>query len=121
MLRRAASIAIASTFLLAACARGIPPETSQDNTQPAAATPPTTSPRSSSAPAVPGLTVAPAEGEPKTGGQVVVGDIADVKTLNPILVNDPASEMVTSRIYASLLSVDPKTGEPRPNLAQKFD
>jgi peptide/nickel transport system substrate-binding protein len=74
-----------------------------------------------SAPGVPGPTIGATSGTPKPGGRVVVGDVADVKTLNPFLVNDPSSDMVTSRMYAALLSVDPKTGEPRPNLAEKFD
>jgi peptide/nickel transport system substrate-binding protein len=74
-----------------------------------------------SAPGVPGPTVAPTGGLAKPGGRVVVGDVGDIKSLSPILVNDPASDFVTSRIYASLLGVDPKTGESRPNLAAKFD
>jgi peptide/nickel transport system substrate-binding protein len=76
--------------------------------------------QATSAPGVPGPTLTPTL-IPKSGGQVVVGDIADIKTLNPLLANDPSSDMVTSRIYASLLSVDAKTGEPKPNLAEKFD
>jgi peptide/nickel transport system substrate-binding protein len=71
--------------------------------------------------AAPGPTLTPTPGQPKPGGRVVIGDTADVKTLNPVLVNDAASDVVTSRIYASLLSVDPETGQPKPNLAQKFD
>ncbi len=73
-----------------------------------------------SAPGVPALSLT-ATPTPRTGGQVMVGDVGDIKTLNPSLVNDAASDIVTSRIYASLLGVDPKTGEPKPNLAEKFD
>src|SRR5262249_3312602 len=71
-----------------------------------------------SAPGVPAPTIA---SQPKPGGRVIVGDISDVKTLNPVLVTDVSSDMVTSRIYAGLLNVDAKTGDVTPNLAEKYD
>jgi peptide/nickel transport system substrate-binding protein len=73
-----------------------------------------------SAPAVPGPNVA-STAEPKAGGRVILGDITDIKTLNPVLVSDVSSDVVTSRVFAGLLSVDAKTGEVQPNLAEKYD
>jgi peptide/nickel transport system substrate-binding protein len=70
---------------------------------------------------VPGPTILPALNKPQPGGSVVVGHVSDIKTLSPVLVNDAASDVVASRVYGSLLSVDPKTGEARPNLAEKFE
>ena len=120
------SILAAGVLGLAACAPASGPgATSQSGTPAAAGSDATQSGTpalvgQTSAPGVPGPSLTPTSA-PRTGGQVVVGDIGDVKTLNPFLVNDPTSDVVTSRIYASLLSVDPKTGEPKPNLAEKFD
>src|SRR5579864_1712784 len=72
-----------------------------------------------SAPAVPGPTIG--VGQPKPGGRVIVGDIADIKTLNPVLVSDVPSDIVASRLFTGLLTVDAKTGEVQPNLAEKYD
>jgi peptide/nickel transport system substrate-binding protein len=76
-------------------------------------------------PTLPGVPVPTVDttttGQPKPGGRVIVGDISDIKTLNPVLVTDVASDVVTSRIYASLLSVDASTGDVQPNLAEKYD
>jgi peptide/nickel transport system substrate-binding protein len=69
----------------------------------------------------PAPTVAPASGQPKTGGRVILGEFADAKTLNPVTVSDVPSDVVTSRIYAALITVDANTGEVAPALAQKFD
>ena len=41
----------------------------------------------------------------------------DVKTLNPMLANDVASATVTGRIYDGLVYADPRSGDPKPNLA----
>src|SRR5262249_39676962 len=65
-------------------------------------------------------TTAPAA-QPKQGGRIILGEFADAKTLNPVTVTDVPSDVVTNRIYASLLNVDPKTGESVANLAEKFD
>ncbi|MBV9576992.1 MAG: hypothetical protein JO057_00230, partial [Chloroflexi bacterium] len=100
------SIVTGAALLLVACAPSSAPTPASES--------------DTSAPAVPGLSLTPTP-QPTPGGRVVVGDMADIKTLNPILVSDGPSDIVTSRMYASLLSVDPKTGEPRPNLAEKFD
>jgi peptide/nickel transport system substrate-binding protein len=114
----------AGVLLLAAC--GPTPAPTPNSGQ--VATPPTTednqrrvTSQPTSAAAAPGPTLAAATNQPKSGGRLVVGDASDIKTLNPILVADPASEVVTSRIYAGLLSVDAKTGEVLPDLAEKYD
>ncbi len=59
----------------------------------------------------------------KVGGRVIYGSFADAKVLNPVLVNDTASRDVSDRIYGpgGLVLVDPKTGEPKPYVAEKFD
>lgn len=52
------------------------------------------------------------------GGRFVEGALTDIKTLQPVLVNDAPSATVTGRIYESLLQADPRTGEVGPNLAR---
>jgi len=47
---------------------------------------------------------------------MVEGGFGEVKTLQPVLVNDPVSANIVGRIYESLIQPDPKTGEPRPKL-----
>ncbi len=56
--------------------------------------------------------------KPQPGGRVIEGSFADVKVLNPVLVNDVPSSTVTARIYDSLIFADPKTGEVKPNLGK---
>jgi peptide/nickel transport system substrate-binding protein len=92
----------------AAPAANAPAATSAPAAQPAPAT---------KAPAAP----APAAGQAKPGGRIILGEFADAKTLNPVTVTDVPSDVVTSRIYSSLIAIDPKTGEVGPGLAEKFD
>jgi peptide/nickel transport system substrate-binding protein len=106
-------------MVLAACGPTTPTQSTQlTPTAPSVA--PTLVGQPSTAPGVPGPTVV-ATSLPRAGGRVVVGDTGDVKTLNPVLVTDQTSEVVTGRIYASLLSVDARTGEVQPDLAEKYD
>lgn len=128
-LRRAASVLAASTLLVAACgpsggaAPAAPTSASQAAT--ATATPsggnllsqPTAS---ASASAVPAATLAPSSAG-KPGGRVILGEFGDAKTLNPVTVTDVTSDVVTSRIYASLTRVDAKTGDTIPGLAEKLE
>ena len=121
---RIVSTLTASVLMLAACgpagqatptsapAANAPAPTSAPAAQPAPAT---------KAPAAPVPTTAPAAGQAKQGGRVILGEFADAKTLNPVTVTDVPSDVVTSRIYTGLISVDAKTGEVVPNLAEKFD
>src|SRR5215213_4486109 len=55
---------------------------------------------------------------PVSGGRLVVGAIADAKVLNPVLSSDVPSAEVWSRVYESLIKVDPQTGAPTPSLAE---
>jgi peptide/nickel transport system substrate-binding protein len=117
---RIVSTLTASMLMLSACgpagqatptaapAANAPAATSAPAAQPAPAT---------TAPAAP----APAAGQAKPGGRIILGEFADAKTLNPVTVTDVPSDVVTSRIYSSLIAIDPKTGEVGPGLAEKFD
>src|SRR5579864_488830 len=116
---RLISTLFASLFLVAACTPSSPGQTPPASTTNSNTTP-TLAGQPTSAPGVPVPTLAPSAG-PKPGGQVVVGEVADVKTLNPVLVADPSSEIVTNRIFAGLVNVDAQTGEVQPNLAEKYD
>ena len=69
----------------------------------------------------PSPTSGPAAGAPVMGGRLVVGAIADAKVLNPVLSSDVPSAEVWSRVYESLLKVDPQTGAPTPRLAEKYE
>lgn len=55
--------------------------------------------------------------KPQDGGRVIEATISDIATMQPVLVNDTASGRVTGLLYDVLITVDPKTGEPKPNLA----
>lgn len=52
------------------------------------------------------------------GGQIVEGSFVDAKTLQPVLSTDATSASITAKIYDSLIEVDAKTGEVRPNLGR---
>jgi peptide/nickel transport system substrate-binding protein len=110
------SLVTAGLLLLAGCSPSAPAQTTPE---PLSAPPLTGQP--TSAPAVPAPTLTLGASQPKSGGRVVVGDIADVKTLNPVLVSDPASDVVTSRMFAGLVSVDARSGAVGPELAEKFE
>jgi peptide/nickel transport system substrate-binding protein len=58
---------------------------------------------------------------PVKGGRAVTGAIADAKVLNPVLSSDVPSAEVWSRVYESLVRVDPQSGQPVPRLAQSFE
>jgi peptide/nickel transport system substrate-binding protein len=123
MRMRWASVLLATLLVMAACGPGTQPAPNPSgNPTPAAAltSAPAQGGQATIAPGVPVPTVAPNVAA-KSGGRVILGDITDVKTLNPVVVADVASDVVTSRIYASLLSVDAATGDVVPNLAEKYD
>ncbi len=127
---RVVSTLAASLVVLAACgpAGGAAPRSASASatptTAPVAANPtaavaePTEGVNPTAAP-VP--TITPAAGQPKPGGRVIWGDLADVKTLNPVTATDASSNEAINRIYAGLLAVNAQTGEVRPNLAETFD
>jgi len=60
---------------------------------------------------------ASATAKPDQGGRVIEGSATDFATAQPVLSNDTSSGRVTSLIYDSLIVQDPKTGEPKPNMA----
>ena len=70
------------------------------------------------APNTQGGTSAAPDTKPVAGGRFIEGSFADIKTLQPVLVNDVPSSTVTSRIYEALVQADPKTGEIKPNLGK---
>ncbi len=51
---------------------------------------------------------------PVPGGRVIVGTFSDIQRLNPSTSNDNVSTFVSSKIYDPLLTIDAKTGEPKP-------
>ena len=121
MIQRVTSILAISVLLLAACGPAVSPTApAPAPTSAAPASAPTLGGQPTNAPAVPGPTVA-ATGQPKPGGRVILGDISDIKTMNPVLVTDVPSDLVSSRLFTGLLRVDAKTGEVQPNLAEKYD
>lgn len=100
--------------VLAACAPQAPAAPTQappaaPATQPAAGAP----------------TTAPAPGTPagqvRRGGTVTEVGFGDIKTLNPVLVDDTASDNISSKIFESMVDVDPKTGEPIPWVAESWN
>ncbi|MEA2662069.1 MAG: peptide/nickel transport system substrate-binding protein [Chloroflexota bacterium] len=54
---------------------------------------------------------------PQQGGRVIEATISDIATMQPVLVNDTASQRITQLLYDDLIQVDYKTGEPQPRLA----
>jgi len=57
----------------------------------------------------------------KKGGSLVEGGASDIRTMNPVLVSDTISGLVTDLIYDGLVYVDPDTLQPMPNLATKWE
>jgi peptide/nickel transport system substrate-binding protein len=68
-----------------------------------------------------GASTASSAGQPTVGGRVILGDASDSKTLQPVLSTDTSSSLVWSRIYETLIDVDPKTGAPVGRLAEKWE
>src|SRR5919197_3532128 len=121
---RIVSTVTASMLVLSACgpAGQATPTSAPAANAPAATSAPAAQPApATQATAAPKPTVAPAAGQAKPGGRVILGEFADAKTLNPVTVTDVPSDVVTTRIYSALLSVDAKTGDVGPNLAEKWD
>ncbi len=54
------------------------------------------------------------------GGTIVYGAAADAKSLNPFLITDANSRIVSNLIFESLVTADAKTGAPRPLLAESW-
>jgi len=56
----------------------------------------------------------------KKGGSLIEGGTSDIRTFNPLLVNDTTSGLVTELLYDGLVYIDPDTLQPIPNLATKW-
>ena len=69
----------------------------------------------------PGTSPGASAGQAQKGGRVIFGDFADAKVLQPVFSNDVPSSDVTGLIYPRLLGVDPNSGQPVPELAEKWD
>jgi peptide/nickel transport system substrate-binding protein len=120
---RIVSTLTASLLVLSACGpatQGTTPSAPPPTSAPVATSAPAPAAKPTTAPAVPAPTAAIA-GQAKPGGRIILGEFADAKTLNPVTVTDVPSDVVVSRIYTALISVDPKTGDVQPNLAEKWD
>jgi peptide/nickel transport system substrate-binding protein len=121
-MRRLASMLAASLLVLSACS---PTSPAAPTSAPAATSAPSTTTASIAAaqpttpPAVPAPILSTST-QQKQGGRVIMADFADAKTLNPVTVTDVPSDVVTSRLYAALLSVNAKTSEVVPSLAETF-
>jgi len=44
----------------------------------------------------------------------------DARTLNPILIGDPVSDSIARLFFSGLITLDPKTGNPLPDLAEAW-
>ncbi|HEX8967593.1 MAG TPA: ABC transporter substrate-binding protein [Chloroflexota bacterium] len=120
---RIASTLAASLLVVSACGpatQNTPPSAPAATNAPAPTTGQAGAAQATSKPAAPAPTVATA-GQPKPGGRIILGEFADAKTLNPVTVTDVPSDVVTSRVYTSLVIADAKTGDVSPNLADKWD
>ncbi|HET8569036.1 MAG TPA: ABC transporter substrate-binding protein, partial [Candidatus Limnocylindria bacterium] len=56
--------------------------------------------------------------KPVRGGRVITAGIADIRTMQPILVSETASGSITRLIYDGLIQANPKSGQPEPNMAK---
>ncbi len=64
----------------------------------------------------------PATGQqPVPGSRITEGGLIEPRTLNPIFVADPVSEEISHLVFNGLVYVDPKSGEPQPDLAQSWE
>lgn len=54
-------------------------------------------------------------------GQLVEGGLHEPRTLNPLFVADPISEQLSFLLFNGLVTVDPTTGAPQPELAESWN
>jgi peptide/nickel transport system substrate-binding protein len=126
------SVSVLAAGLLVVAACGLATQPTPPTGAPAPGPAPTpqltlTAPTIATQPTVPAPTIMPTPGAgalgnapARPGGRVILGDIADAKTLNPVLAFDLPSLVVLERIYASLLDDDPTTGDVTPALAETY-
>lgn len=53
-----------------------------------------------------------------SGGHLTEGTFADAQVLNPILSTDTSSGEIISLLFNGVLTINPKTGQPEPRLAE---
>lgn len=63
----------------------------------------------------------PVPGQPVPGSRITEGGLIEPRTLNPIFVADPVSEEISHLVFNGLVYVDPKSGEPKPDLAESWE
>jgi peptide/nickel transport system substrate-binding protein len=71
----------------------------------------------------------PAESDQQSQGQeppaepisIIEAGLQEPRTLNPILVSDPLSEEISRLIFSGLIMLDPETGEPVPDLCERWE
>lgn len=51
------------------------------------------------------------------GGRIIEGSISDIRTLQPILVTDVPSSVVSGLMYDGMITANKDNGEPEPNMA----
>lgn len=68
----------------------------------------------------PGGSPAPGQ-QPVPGSRITEGGLIEPRTLNPIFVADPVSEEISHLVFNGLVLVDPKSGEPKPDLAESWE
>ncbi len=59
--------------------------------------------------------------QPVPGSRITEGGLIEPRTLNPIFVADPVSEEISHLVFNGLVFVDPKSGEPKPDLAESWE
>lgn len=55
------------------------------------------------------------------GGQVIYGDTLNIRTFNPLIVNDAGSGSAINMLFDSLTQLHPKDGSPLPQLATTWE
>jgi peptide/nickel transport system substrate-binding protein len=53
--------------------------------------------------------------------RIVEAGLQEPRTLNPVLVGDPLSEEISQLVFSGLVTVEPETGEPVPDLAESWE
>ena len=57
----------------------------------------------------------------KKGGSIIEGSTSDIRTLNPLLQSDTSSARINALVFDGLVSINPDTLQPFPNLATKWE
>ncbi|MDI3341970.1 MAG: ABC transporter substrate-binding protein [Sphaerobacter sp.] len=79
------------------------------------------SPGAAGTPAAAGAVSGAPQAPVPVGGRIVEGGLTEPRTLNPLFVADPTSEALSHLVFNGLVTVDPSSAEPRPDLAASWD